>query len=221
MGYRFIPDSYDYDSISKLNNSGFNVLELQIYYKQSLEKLLGSLFSFSSIDKYIEGLQNQIPIIKDENYNFYRKYSCLNSRYVYLRNNIHIERLTEEEIYILRDNLYHGNLLDFDFIYSTLSRVIFENGDYVFYGNPIMKNLVKSQSIVFEFAYNGLKCQTVEQYEQIQRAFSLIFEKTNEIISKKLNIPLSMVIYDSIPDNYKIESNNVISNLNDLDNIII
>ena len=133
MIYKFIPNSYNYNSISELEGLGFDILKLQVYYKQCLERVLNSIFNFSNIDKYIGGLNFPVPIINDKEYNFYRKYSILGSKYVYLRNNIHLERLTKEELSLIKESFYNKKLLDIDFIYKTLGKVLFEDGDYTFF----------------------------------------------------------------------------------------
>ena len=84
----------------------------------------------NQINKYINDSKVDIPRIKDKEYNFYHLSSNLNSNYIYLRNNIHIENLTNEEILYLVNN---DNFSD-DFIINTYQRVLYEEGDATYFG---------------------------------------------------------------------------------------
>ena len=98
MNYKFIPDSIKIDDSIPLNYSLDEFLELQISYKQSFEKILTDIVDFAYFDNWVKNTINDLPIVNDKEANFYRKFSTLNSDYIYLRNNIHIEKLDFKEL---------------------------------------------------------------------------------------------------------------------------
>ena len=102
MNYKFIPDSIKIDDSIPLNYSLDEFLELQISYKQSFEKILTDIVDFAYFDNWVKNNINDLPIVNDKEANFYRKFSTLNSDYIYLRNNIHIEKLDFKELNELR-----------------------------------------------------------------------------------------------------------------------
>ena len=123
MNYKFIPDSIKIDDSIPLNYSLDEFLELQISYKQSFEKILTDIVDFAYFDNWVKNTINDLPIVNDKEANFYRKFSTLNSDYIYLRNNIHIEKLDFKELNELRSNVNK------DFLLRTYKKVLFEGGD--------------------------------------------------------------------------------------------
>lgn len=205
MNYKFIPNSYKLDE----NTDYEKFLKKQILYRKSFEAILCKYIDFQKIDERIKSLN--LPIVYDKDYNFYHKFSSLNSEYIYLRNNIHVERLNKEEDEYLENCLLKNQLLDFDCINKTYSRVLFEDGEKVFCGSPTSKNMVDSKSIIIEFAYNQIKCN-IEQILNCGEVFEIIKESINSILVDKLNLKTSYVIYNSIPDEYKLEIEDKIVN---------
>ena len=195
MKYKYVPDTYDYSIIDKrFNNEEF--IELQNKYREFLEKLLKNFIDFKDIDNKINQIM-KVPKKEDLDYNFYHKFSSLNSNYIYLRNNYHIEKLNDDEINILRNNK-----IDYEFLRNTINRVINEEGDKIFYGSQVLKNLVDTKGLVFEFAYDQLQLLDVKELINIEKIIKVIdqFLKSN---LNKLNLPVSMVTYNGINDIYK------------------
>lgn len=205
MKYKYISDIYNYEEIKNIDEDLF--LKLQIKYKQSMESILKKIFDFSEIDDILNELEFRVPIPQDEEYNFYRKFSILGSKYVYLRNNIHIERLSREEVLEIIKSLNNDEYLNVDFINKTFKRVLFENSNSTFYGIPEYSSLVESKSLVFEFAYDQVGCKEIKQINDINQKFKEMFEMLKRTFSKK-NIPISLIIYNSIPDLYVSEDVN-------------
>ena len=158
MNYKFIPDSIKIDNSIPLNYSLDEFLELQIFYKQSFEKILTDIVDFAYFDNWVKNNINDLPIVNDKEANFYRKFSTLNSDYIYLRNNIHIEKLDFKELNELRSNVNK------DFLLRTYKKVLFEGGNYTFFGSATDMNLVASKSLVFEFAFDAKECATLDIY---------------------------------------------------------
>lgn len=199
MEYVYSPDSYNYNLINEKFKSNQEFVELQIAYRTGLEKLLKEVIDFKEIEAYILNSGVDVPKVNDKEYNFYHKYSTLESDYLFLRNNFHVENLSKEEL----DNLRNSSKCDLDFFKKTLNNVIFEAGDATFFGIPVPTNLVKSKSIVFEFAYNQLECETIEQLVKIQGISDNIFKVLESRIRNNLNLDSSFVVYQAVVDYYK------------------
>lgn len=204
MEYIYIPDSYNNSMIESKFKDREEFLSLQVLYRKYLESLLSSFVDFQKIDLYIQQKQVVIPRVKDEKYNFYHKYSNLGSEYLFLRNNFHVENLSPEEIVLLKHPSTANNV---DFIRQTLSRVIFEEGDFTFFGPPTNSTEVKSKSIVFEFAYNQTECVDLKQLKAIEEITKEVFAQLTEYMKKFFNLPVSFLVYKSIPDLYYREDN--------------
>ncbi len=191
MNYIFIPEI---TNKSGLTNEDF--LRYQIMYKQLIEKMLFSSVNASSIDKYIANNNLSIPTVDDADYNFYHKYSLLGSKYLFLRNNIHIERLNNDEIEELKNNPSN------DFFNRTFKKVLFESDNsFTYFGSPSKKNEVKSNSLIFEFAYDLKKVTSMDQINEINKLLVFIDNYVNEIATK-IRIPISILEYNAIPDLY-------------------
>ena len=162
--YKFYPNSYNYTLIKDKGISLEHFLKLQIKYRNNFEKLLMGIFDFKKIDDYIDSFGKKIPTVNDLEYNFYHKFSLLGSKYIYFRNNIHIENLSLNEIEIINASIINDVDLDSKFLLETYSKVLYEDGDIVMFGIPLEKNGVFSKSLVFEFTYNQKEFSNVEQY---------------------------------------------------------
>ena len=101
MDMKFFPESYNFKLMVEKGLNKELFFKLQIKYKNDFEKLLMKIIDFKKIDDYINGYGYNIPFVDDFDYNFYHKYSVLGSKYIFFRNNIHIENLSLEEIKII------------------------------------------------------------------------------------------------------------------------
>lgn len=194
----FIPNTFDKEKPLDLNDEQF--LSLQIKYKQLFEKMVISQLDFSSIEEKLK--EHHYPIVNDKDYNFYRKYSTLGSDYIYFRNNIHLERLTEEEI----KKLISGNI-NIDFLKNTYERVLYEDGDITFLGEPSDSTRVPSKSIILELAIDFPEIQDLESALLIDDIVEDYKNDCNQIygneVAKILGITSQDVVgsyYPAIPD---------------------
>jgi len=195
----------DVDSYNQTKNMSENMyLSLQIKYKQSFECILKSVVNFKELDLNLSQVAQGTPVVEDFEYNLYRKFSVLDSRYVYLRNNVHIERLSEDELLKVKNCVDNNNFLDVEFLIKTCAKVLFENDNYTFYGIPTMDKLVDSKSLVFEFAYDQTHCESIEQIGKINEVFKNFYQ-VMKVKFSKTNMPVSMIVYKSIPDIYRTE----------------
>lgn len=203
MKYKFIPDSIKDDNITLFNINRDEFLNLQIVYKQAFEKILEEEVDFCIFDNWINKINTNLPVVNDKEFNFYRRYSTLGSDYLYLRNNIHIERLNFDEINELKSGITR------DFLLKTYKIVLFENGDYTYFGNATDMNLIPSKSLVFEFAFDAKECKDLEEYNFYKHYKDQIFEFIAKPIEKKLNCSVSIHRYSAIPELFIDESKQI------------
>lgn len=198
MKYIYSPDSYDETLIESKFENYNEFLNLQLKYRSGFEKVLKNLVNFKSIDDNISHQSFTIPKISDSDYNFYHKFSTLNSDYIFLRNNFHIEKLSPEDISLLKNE----KVIDTKFLNRTLYTVVFEEGKQCCYGIPQGENFVDSKSIVFEFSYDQKKCSSVEQLNLIKHFENSISDYISNCLNGKINIPISIISYNAITDIY-------------------
>lgn len=200
--YKYIPDSYNYELLNSANISLDSALTLQIKYRNDFEKLLLNIIDFKSVDDYIKSYNFQIPAIEDLDYNFYHKFSILGSAFVFLRNNIHIENLSEKELEVIRDAIANDTDLSFSFLNDTFRKVLFENAKNVMFGIPLKENIVSGNSIVFEFAYKQRSFTSVKQYDFVKKIVPVIHKSIENSIKKILNVDVSFIQYNGITNIY-------------------
>ena len=191
----YIPDSYDYKKLKEMGISDEEFLNLQVKYREGFETYLKDLIDFNEINSYIL-TKGELPKVDDEDRNFYHKYSTLGSNYIFLRSNVHIERLTPEEINILKLNPTS------EFYQNTYDRVLFETPEEVniMIGSAIPEHIVKGRSIIIEFSHDMKK----ENSEQMMKAdeISKYLKELIEKYGEARGIPISFIEYKAIPDSF-------------------
>lgn len=190
MKYIYIPNLYNYEKINEKGLSCDKFLDLQIKYKNAFESILSKYINFESIDNYINSFEYNIPILNKQKDNFYSINSILKSNYIYLRNNIHIENLTNEEI-----NYLENNNVDVNFIVNTFKKVLYEpvpSNSSVLYGADRIENIVDGDSIVFEFAFDSKNFVAVHQFVLVKKIKdnlnSFLQESINKIFNTKVTV---------------------------------
>jgi len=191
----YIPDTYNNDEIALKFTNYETFLELQKKYRTALELYLDKLVHLREVESEILKSSLEIPKTNDTEYNFYHQSQVLTSGYLYLRNNIHLERLSKEEI----EYLIKADKIDDNFIAKTIPTVIYEEGERIFVGPPQPETEVLSQSVVIEFSFASARCTSTEQYFAIEVLNKKIFEILKENF-QKAKIPLSCITYYKIPD---------------------
>lgn len=194
--YTYIPDTYNYNNIEAKFESMDSFIEYQNKYKTKFEEYLYKLINFNEIDAYIKSQDVYIPRVLDENYNFYHSKSGLKSSFIFVRNNIHLENLSDEDIKSLIEN----DQIDDDFFNRTYKSVLHEDGDKCFFGTPRDSTLAPSDSIVIEFAYNINNCDDLEQLSKIKEVINYSFDFLKKEFATKTDIKVSFVVYDAIRD---------------------
>jgi hypothetical protein len=190
LNMQYIPDTYIKDS--RVDNDTF--LELQYKYREGFLKYLSTIINFGTIDEEIKKYDVDIPVLDDQDCNFYHCNSPLGSNYLYLRNNIHLERLDDEEL----KHLAKGEE-DINYYVDTYQKVLYEDGDLTSYGiYPNDMNTVKSKALIFEFAYDQTQTKSVDDLLKTKKCYEDIFSFINDKLSEK-NIDVDFLVYQGIP----------------------
>ena len=190
LNMQYIPDTYIKDD--RVDTNTF--IELQYKYREGFLKYLSTIINFGEIDEEISKYDVEIPTIDDQEYNFYHHDSLIGSNYLYLRNNIHLERLDDEEL----KRLVSGEE-DVKYYADTYKKVLYEDGDSISYGiYPDDSNTVKSKAIIFEFAYDQTKTKSIEDLLKTKKCYENIFSIINEKLGEN-NIETDFLVYKGIP----------------------
>lgn len=196
MKIEYLPDTYDKKRIEENGWTEEQFLSLQEKYRTDFIHDLLDTIDIDKIKSIITSCPSTIPVIEDQEYNFYHR-SAIIDKYLYLRNNIHIERLSQEELEELYNSVLVNKELSKEFITQTKEKVLYEEGDYTYYGIPSNKTEAPSKSIVIEFAYDQLKCESVEQIVHIKDCYKEIQESLNKT-SKDLDTPLFSMLENGV-----------------------
>lgn len=192
MFYKFIPNSIDFSILEPLTQE--YVLKMQVVYRKGFESIIKRCLEMKKFDDRISSV-GAITLIDDMDYNVYHKFSTLGSSYIFIRNNFHIERLTQDELGELKRMCDENGEVSSDFIMRTYQRVLGEEGDFACYGTPLPQNMLPSRSIVIEFAYDAKKTSfTLE--ENLKVAFAEVFLEISEILKTQFDMPCSMLIWN-------------------------
>lgn len=97
MKIEYLPDTYDKKRIEENGWTEEQFLSLQEKYRTDFIHDLLDTIDIDKIKSIITSCPSTIPVIEDQEYNFYHR-SAIIDKYLYVRNNIHIERLSQEEL---------------------------------------------------------------------------------------------------------------------------
>lgn len=136
--------------------------ELVNRYKDFFGKYLMELLPLEQIDNNMKNSKlNYVPI-KDDDKDFYQITSLLPLTYIYIRNNFYIEKLSKEDLDVLRSKDSYDDEVR-EFIKRTFLSVInpYDDKEVVFYGIENKDCLCNSTDVVLgvrydEFAETGI-----------------------------------------------------------------
>ena len=117
--YESKPTGYDMKKLSSLNliDNDNNLTEQYINitstYKYLFELVLKQSLNLKSYDDALVNSNLEFTKVDDDKMDIYQYYSNMGLNYIYLRNNIYIENLTEEERKFILDK-YNSNNLEVD-----------------------------------------------------------------------------------------------------------
>lgn len=167
----------------------------KLYIEYVIEKL-----ELRKFDKLIEKSELEFSQTIEEDMDIYQYFSSKELKYFYIRNNVYVERLNDEEIDILKEKIknkdYELDNISRVLIENTYNKVIFEGRrndgkKYVTTFGPNSRNfLASSHSIVIGFRYNefddsGLsdndwRERHIKQLEYMSEIFKNIIENNRE-----------------------------------------
>lgn len=133
-----------------------NYLKLYSLYNDLLIQYLIKKYNLNLYDEMIQNSKRNFKKIDTKDMDIYQYTSSKYLNYLYIRNNIYIEKLSKEELLYLSNT---NEILDTNneqFIEKTYKKVIFEN-EYTMYGPDNPKFLKKPNTLVI-----GLRCKSID-----------------------------------------------------------
>lgn len=141
---------------SLLPESREKYLKLYSLYNSLLIQYLIKKYNLKLYDQMIQESNRDFKKVDIKDMDIYQYTSSKYLDYLYIRNNIYIERLSNEELLYLDTLKETLNSNGEQFIENTYKKVIFNDG-YTMYGPDNSKFLKKSNSIIL-----GLRCKGIE-----------------------------------------------------------
>lgn len=134
-----------------------NYLRLYSVYSDLLIQYLIKKYDLKAYDEMLKTSSKRFVKVDTENMDLYQYTSSEYLDFLYLRNNIYIENLNEEEIMYL-NKITDSRLNDeFEkFIENTYRKVIFTNKGYTMYGPDNSKYLKSTNSLIIGLRHKGL-----------------------------------------------------------------
>lgn len=185
-------------------------LELYSFYHHLLKLYLIEKLELKKYDDELGKSNLKLKAVDVNKMDIYQYTMSDELQYLYLRNNIHIERLKKEELELL--NKFYDNDLDISdinvkrFIESTFVKVIMEGDSPLItninYGPPAPQYFAKTNSLVIGFRYdefnlNGLSNQEWNMLHGIQHSYLFGILKNIEInLQKHIQLPVSVIEYN-------------------------
>lgn len=159
--------SYFY-SLDKSNQD--NYLKLYEIYSNLLVQYFIKHYELKKYDDMLFGNSRKFEKVKEEDMDLYQYLSSEYLNYIYLRNNIYIERLSNEEmLFLSKITDYTLNEENEKFIENTYSKLIvesdLENSNSMF-GPDNSRFIKKSDSVVFGIRYNRFNLKENEEEQK-------------------------------------------------------
>lgn len=185
--------------------------ELLNKYNRYLTKFLKEKLPLEQIDNNMKKSELNFNKINEHDMDFYQITSTMGLDYIYLRNNIYIEKLTKEDINYLDKNDYNE-----EFIHRTYKNVInpYTDSKTIFYGPENENFMCKSDDLVlgirFEEFNNDLEGEEFkENFLNKQNIISQLITVLNLVGLKELDANIKVIEYSeiSIMNKYKEDSN--------------
>ena len=185
-------------------------------YRELYTKYLINKFELKKYDNIIIE-SGDFSIENEKRVDIYQRFSSDELKYFYIRNNIYVEKLTEEDslFFLNKANNNDFNLDDesIKMIEKTYSNVIFEDitrkGEKVtiLYGPDSRRFLAPNTSIIIGFRYDAFEKEELnneEFKEKIKRKMELLHPMIKEM-DKKFNenspVPVKIIEYNIISAN--------------------
>jgi len=203
--YLLFPDCHCAEEIAATGLSAGEYLELYRLYRQGTDCLLNEVVDIGLLNSWMASHGVTVPVCNDGDYNIYHQASALKNPYLFLRNNIYIERLSHEERRELAGYRNRPEEMG-DFVLRTWKKVLCESdpgSEYQFSPFTLMESFAPGDAIVFEYAFDRLRCETVEQLRAmdafIRESFSLITRRVGQVFGARVRY----VVYDRMGDPFR------------------
>lgn len=194
-----------------LKEKGFNIYEDNFYfkllnrYKIFLEQYLKEKLCLDLIDENLEKSPLGFEKIKDEDKDFYQKTSTMGLNYIYLRNNIYIEHLKDEDIEFLSKQSEYNDTTK-EFIKRTCVSVInpYEDNKIIFYGPENQKHICDSTDIVLgirydEFATKGMSDDEFQKnFVEKMALIGNLIELISVVSEQEIGHKVKLIQYNSV-----------------------
>ena len=193
----------------RTDNGMQEYLNLYNAYNNLLIQFLMDEYSLIYIDNEISKRESEFKEVAYENKDLYQKSSVGYLKYLYLRNNLYIERLSNEERAILHRIYLTG---DFrltserkEFIKNTFLKVILEspssNNLYVNYGPDNSRFLKPANAIIIGVRYDEYEHlkdndDALDNYGKSLFNLQILTNFLEYKIKKEKNIPFAVIKYD-------------------------
>lgn len=200
----------------RTDNGMQEYLNLYNAYNNLLIQFLMDEYSLIYIDNEISKRESEFKEVAYENKDLYQKSSVGYLKYLYLRNNIYIERLSNEEKAILHSIYLTG---DFrltserkEFVKNTFLKVILEspssNNLYINYGPDNSRFLKPANAIIIGVRYDEFELlqdndNALDNYGKSLFNLQILTNFLEYKIKKEKNIPFAVIKYDEHSVNCK------------------
>lgn len=175
-------------------NDKNNYLKLYSLYNELLYCFLIKKLELKKYDDMISNSFVDFTKVEEKDMDIYQYLSSNYLRFLYIRNNIYIERLTSEEINKLLSffNNYNSEEV-LDFINNTYKKVMFESPDgTTMYGPDNLRFIKPSNSIMIGIRHNAFYIRENEdeniwenKYEEKERYLDLFIPELERQLSNK------------------------------------
>ena len=175
-------------------NDKNNYLKLYSLYNELLYCFLIKKLELKKYDDMISNSFVGFTKVEEKDMDIYQYLSSNYLRFLYIRNNIYIERLTSEEINKLLSFFNNYNSEEaLDFINNTYKKVMFEsNGGTTMYGPDNLRFIKPSNSIMIGIRHNAFYIRENEdeniwenKYEEKERYLDLFIPELERQLNNK------------------------------------
>ncbi len=217
MQYPFII-SYDEVKNKGLGNENEineNYIKYLNKYKKLFEEFLLKKYPLKSIDDSIKNSKYVFLPIEEDNMDFYQSTSTMNLKYIYLRNNLNIEKLSLKDLKYLNECDETLNEENEKFILNTFKDVIDpckkeeKVRNIIFYGPENRNYICDSTDLVFGIRYDELSSSNLRDInwkEEFINKNNILNEIVNIIendLVKDNNIKVRCIIYNQFSVDFK------------------
>lgn len=201
------------DSLKEIMKDINDIKKLQIYslYRKYLTEYILLETRLQEYDNKIKNSELSFPVINKNDMDFYQVFSNEVLNYFYIRNDLYIEQLSQDEVTELLERI-NSNNYEFDknaqeFVKKTYKKILKEEdsnkqnangfGRKVLYGGIAVDENALVLGMKFnEFADEGIfGNQWIEVYKKRIEFINYIFQEVKKEIEEKLDIPVEIIKY--------------------------